>query len=92
VRTIWKYVLLERGLNQVAMPANAEILHVGMQGGRPCIWAQVESTNETEERFLWVHGTGWDISDTPVGQRYLGTAQTDDSLVWHVFESHTLSS
>lgn len=90
MKTIWKYVLTDRGLNQVAMPANAEILHVGMQGGRPCIWALVESTNEQEERFLWVHGTGWDISDTPTSI-YLGTAQTDDSLVLHVFESHTLT-
>lgn len=90
MRVIWKYVLFDRGLNIVEMPANAEILHVGMQGGRPCVWAYVQSLNEPESRYLWVHGTGWDISDTPEVQRFLGTAHTDDSLVWHVFESHTI--
>jgi acetyl esterase/lipase len=86
MKTVWKFPLEGTGRNVIRMPANAEILHVGMQGGIPCVWAYVESMNEKEDRVLFVHGTGWEMSNVTERPTYHGTAHTDESLVWHVFE------
>lgn len=86
MKTVWKYVLYQPGLNIIKMPAGAEILHIGMQDDRPCAWVFVDSENELQERLIHVFGTGWEMGDVPNNKKHLGTAQTNDSLVWHVFE------
>lgn len=86
MKTIYKYQLGRPRLNTVPMPEGAEILHVGMQQGIPCVWALVDKGRMTAPRNLWVAGTGWELDDFPDELKFLGTAHTDDSLVWHVFE------
>jgi hypothetical protein len=86
MKTVHKFRLTETGRNTVVLPIGAKVLHVGMQAGVPCIWAYVDTTQPLEERSVYVFGTGWEMSDVPEMPTYHGTAHTDDSLVWHVFE------
>lgn len=86
MRTIYKYKLVNPGPVLIGMPDEATALHVGMQHGSPCVWMLVDTDKPIRNRRLWVAGTGWDLNDMPPTLPYLGTAQTADSLVWHVFD------
>jgi len=68
------------------MPVGAQVLHVHMQHGIPCIWALVDSENENEieRRVFSLRGTGHVLDD---GYRtYIGTIHDGDIYVWHIFE------
>lgn len=86
MRAIYKYPLLSTGANIIDIPDGWKPLHVGMQLGTPCVWAQIETEQPKRKRTLWVVGTGWSLPDTCCSNCFLGTAHTDDSLVWHVFD------
>lgn len=86
MRTIYKYRLEKSGANLIKMPIGAQPLHVGMQDNKVYIWMEVESEYPIESRQLWLYGTGWDLAEMPRRCPYLGTAQNDQSLVWHVFD------
>lgn len=91
VRTIWKYPL-ESISNEITMPTEATIVHVGSQSvihpdlGRwayPVLWAEVETEAELEVRHFVVYGTGHPIAPVVT---YVGTACTGD-FVLHVYEA-----
>jgi hypothetical protein len=42
--TIWKFELEVTDLQEVVMPSGAEILSVGNQDGKLCLWAMVSPT------------------------------------------------
>lgn len=86
MKTIYKYRLEKTGSNLIKMPMGAAPLHVGMQSGKTYIWMMVDNDQPIETRQLWLEGTGWDMTEMPQSASYLGTAQTDESLVWHVFD------
>lgn len=78
---IYKYPLgASPGSYQVAIPANARIVHVGQQGGIVTLWANVRRTDvPTNIRFRVV----------PTGESfdgwYYGTVQMPlTGMVWHV--------
>lgn len=81
MKTIWKFTATEI----VDMPEGAEILTVQMQGEDICLWAKVDPTTGswTKRRFLCL-GTGHEIPDENL--KYIGTIQTVDRFVWHIFE------
>lgn len=82
---VWKFVLEITDEQTIAMPLGAEILEVGSQFDRLCIWAIVDpDAGRTDRRFL-IAGTGNPIRVRPM--RHLGSAVTMNGLlVWHVFE------
>lgn len=84
MKTIWKYPLEITDEQVVAMPNDAEILTVQMQGSELCLWAVVEDTNPKEPRTICIIGTGNPMPDERF-LIYIGTAQMGP-LVWHVFE------
>ncbi len=86
MRSIWKYVILPgRDPQRVVMPQGATILHAREQHDEVCVWADVETTNPSADRFFEVFGTGWPMPDAE--RRYVGTAHLDRGrLVFHVFE------
>ena len=67
------------------MPAGAEILHVEVQHGVPCLWALVETDRELVQRAFRIFGTGHRI-DVPVRKHVASFLMHDGSLVWHLFE------
>jgi len=85
-RAIWKYPLDLKGVQTVEMPEGAEILSVQTQthSGRVCLWALVSTQVPLSNRRIHIHGTG----HPTVMQRgaFVGTVQTPDGFVWHVFD------
>ena len=89
---IWKYEIpsLAPGRHTVYMPDDAQVLHVGLQGGRPHIWAAVDPTAPKEPRVFRVYYTGHEV-ELGNAQHYLGTVQvplTSGELVLHIFEEY----
>lgn len=86
MRTIYKYTFNNSVELEVMMPANANILCVQMQFNTPCIWAEVESTNDLEKRIFRIFGTGIAIISDYVLE-YVGTFQMlSGQLIYHVYE------
>lgn len=79
MRKVWKY---EVTLSPTLMPFGAKIVHVGMQGHDPYLWAEVDPDAPTEDRHFVVVGTGQDIPESSV---HVGTV-LDRPFVWHVYE------
>jgi len=85
-KTIWKFPLVLSDRIIVSMPKGAEILHVGLQGGTPCLWALVDPDAPKIAREFRAFGTGHSIPDHPGG--HVGTLLVmGDSLVIHIFAS-----
>lgn len=77
MKTVYKY---RTGVIQI--PKGAHILKAGMQNGEVFIWAEVDSSQPTEERSFCVCGTGHLI---PKKSCYIDTV-FDGDFVWHVYE------
>ena len=77
MKTIYKY-----DTGHIQLPKGAKILKAGMQGGEVKIWAEVDSSQPTEERRVFVYGTGHLI---PENACYIDTV-FDTLFVWHVYE------
>ena len=98
LRVVYKYVLPIGGKTTIT-GWFTKILTVQKQGDNIVLWAENSLTKYNkkyntffprEERDkialeIDVIGTGWDYKDE--GQKYVGTVQMDDGLVWHVYAS-----
>ncbi len=86
--TIWKFPLKVADEQIIEMPANARILTVQTQQGKPYLWVLVDSDHPKEPRTILVYGTWHPIDLVP--SNYIGTFQVElmfgGSLVFHVFE------
>lgn len=82
MQKIYKYSITVTGNTRI--PANARILHVGMQSNRPHIWAMVDPDAPTVFRKISIIGTGWDLPDD--NGEFLGTVFGDHGYVWHIFD------
>ena len=85
MRTIFKYELsVCDGRQLVAVPYPGQGVHVGVQGEKICLWAEVETERRKVTRFFHVFGTGHQI---PNGQClvWIGTVQMGE-FVWPVYE------
>ena len=68
--------------NAIEMPLGAELLHVGVQHNRICLWARVNENARMVGRRFRIVGTGHDGADG----RYLGTVSFHSGdLVFHIF-------
>ncbi len=85
---IWKFPLNTMDLT-VLMPKGAEVLTVQMQGQLPrnrvTLWALVDPGAEPVPRTFAIIGTGEEY-ETQRPVTYVGTVQTVEGFVWHVFE------
>ena len=83
--TICKFKLKMIDVQQLLMPAGAQILTVQMQHGGPCLWALCDPTKPETQRLIAICGTGNPAPGD--GCEYISTFQmAEGSLVWHVFE------
>lgn len=82
MKKIYKYPLeVAGGWQEVVIPCNARIVHVDVQYSKICLWALVETMNETEIRTFTIKGTGQSIGN----DSYIGSVQMPP-YVWHVLE------
>jgi hypothetical protein len=86
MKTIWKWDL-EREV-KLEMPDESKILCIQTQGGRPMIWAMVDTEKPRVHRTFRIYGTGFSLPDNPGD--YIGTFLVEnDAFVFHVFEVTT---
>lgn len=78
---IWKYTLWH-GVNPIAMPDGARVVHFDIQAGVYTMWALVTPGPLVAPRQFMIFGTGHDI---PEHAEYIATAQ-QPPFVWHLFE------
>lgn len=88
--TIWKFSFMIQDFFTMVMPVGAEILYVGSQEGKGCIWARVDTDALTEKRQFKLVETGHPLNPE-CALDYVGTFETrryrsDINLVWHLFE------
>lgn len=87
MRTIYKYTIRPDQL-KVEMPKGAKVLTARGQMNEICIWAEVDTEREAEQRHFEVFGTGHKMNeDMGVDRNYIGTAQLEGgALIFHVYE------
>ncbi len=82
--TIWKTVLKVADVQDIEVPADAELLTAREQFGELCVWFKCDPSRPTEKRRVGICGTG---HPAPAGARYVGTGfLSGGALVLHVFE------
>ena len=78
-KKIYKFEI--RPGSETLLPRGAKVIHVGMQGLIPCVWAIVDPSARMDKEYR-VFGTGHEVPD---GWRHVGT-WLDAPFVWHLFE------
>lgn len=90
-KSIWKFPLEITDVQQIEMPADAEILTIQTQDGQPCIWALVSLNAPKKKVAFEIFGTGHPVPEN-AKRRYVGTYQlSGGALVFHCFELLGLS-
>ncbi len=89
MKTIHKQHLDLADRQELVLPVDARILHLGWQHDQITIWYLCnvylsDATTLGETRTFVVHGTGMAFEDS--GLKYIGTAFSDRGFVWHIFE------
>ncbi len=80
---VWKFGIVDPEA-PVAMPNGAQVLSVGVQRERVCIWALVNPNEPATLRRFVIVPTGEQV---PGHGRFLGTVMLrDGALVFHVWE------
>ena len=85
-KQIWKDQLNTTDIQQVEMPADAEILTIQVQYDVPCIWALVSPDAPRQNFTFEIFGTGHNVPEN-AERRYIGTYQhRSGMLVFHCFQ------
>ncbi len=86
MKTIWKFPIQIKDIQILNLPLGAEILSIQVQDDQPCLWAEVDSSNDTEPRRFEIFGTGNPMQeDMGIGRKYLASIQMPP-FVWHLYE------
>lgn len=82
--TVWKFVLSPY-TQSIYMPDGAQVLSVGAQHQKVCVWALVNPNNPVVPRRFVLAVTGHDV---PGHGRFLGTVILEGGgLVFHIWEA-----
>ena len=84
MNTIHKYPIKITDRQEVTLPENAKIIHVGIDPrGLPCLWAEVDTFDyECSDRDIYVVGTGNPRDEE--AKTHLGSF-VQGPFVWHVY-------
>jgi len=82
---IWKYELAITDEQTLEMPRGAKVLSVANQGGKLCLWAEVDQSERIVVRHFLIVGTGHQITEDFELRKFVGSVLIDP-FVWHVFE------
>lgn len=87
---IWKYDLNPNEGDQMScfleMPAQAKILTVQIQHGKPRLWALVDPNRSKELRRFQVVGTGHPFEPAPTAHHIGSFQMHEGTFIFHVFE------
>jgi hypothetical protein len=88
MKTVYKYEIEPKELQEINLPIQSKILSVAEQEGELYLWAEIDLDNHhiEEPRTLRIAGTGWTLEDGE-NRKFIGTAHMPkQKLVWHVYE------
>lgn len=85
---VWKYPLhLQDEVQELMVPAGADLIHVGEQNGSPRLWFLVDTKKPKMKRTFRVYGTGHEINGQLESMSHVGTTVARfGGWVGHVFE------
>ena len=91
MKTVYKYELSAKDPGdyiKISIPSAAILVCVKEQFGNVCLWAEVDTANETKERLFQVFATGQEQpQQMGIGRAYVGTVFFNcGGLVFHVYE------
>lgn len=82
MKTIWKFPLAVKESQNLSVPAYNRPIHVGLDiGGKPCLWAEVDTVTIPRPMTVYVVCTGQELIS---GTKYLGSLNYEGE-VWHVY-------
>lgn len=82
---IWKIALSVADVQDIEVPAGAQLLTAREQHGKLCVWFKCNPDRPMVKRRIAILGTGHAAPDDDA--RYVGTGFfSDGALVLHVFE------
>lgn len=85
-KSIYKYPFPVEDRPELWLPRGARVLSIQDQGGKLCLWAEVDPEAPKEERRFFLFGTGHRVVGGPM--RFLTTVQmAGGKLVWHIYEA-----
>jgi uncharacterized protein YuzE len=87
MKKIKKYELEITTSQTIKMPYDSEILYLGIQNEKICLWVLVDTEHKPENINIEIYGTGNSINSEMDIDNHLGTVQLN-SIMWHVFESN----
>lgn len=79
----YKFKVPVGGMVPINIQRDARIVHIDIQGRDVHFWAIIDDDYPLVIRRFIVLGTGWEI---PARYKHIGTAQSRDEFVWHLFE------
>ncbi len=86
MKSVFKYEITSANEVTIVAPQVLRWLHVAVQHGVPCVWAEVDTETEHATHRLCVRGTGHPMKGNE--GRHIGTLFLDDgAFVFHVFET-----
>ena len=85
MKKIYKYKLNQTEFQTIPIPVNGLIRHLGVQDNDICLWVEIETSCQYEDRTFMIIGTGYDILNNFKSYNYIGTVQISH-LVWHIYE------
>jgi hypothetical protein len=96
MKKIWKFeihaeyalgAVTWEGRQVIPMPCGAVILSVGLQEGRPMLWALVNPEAPLDKRTVHIVATGSELGDEFGGRSFIGTLIFGTGgIILHVFE------
>ena len=90
MKVIWKHLLNQGADTTLELKVGAEILDVQWQTGDVVMWTLQDVNASSTAHKICCLPTGWDIIEAHLNfgalDRYLGTVQCPDGLVWHYFD------
>ena len=82
MRRVYKYPIPTQAAWSARIHAGAMAVHVAVQDGQACLWAEVDDQQPVREYGFAIVGTGHEI---PEGGVHLGT-WLSGPFVWHLYQ------
>ncbi len=83
MKTVWKFPLELKGLQNILIPEGSEILHCAIHNRAVYLWALVDPSLPLQRREIEMIGTG---NEAPHEERKYISTIIDGAIVWHIFE------
>ena len=79
---IYKYELELEDTFEIETPAMFNPVHIAVQDGKICLWAEVVPDSPKWKRTFFCRGTGQTV---PIGADRIGTVALEDGYVFHFY-------